>query len=170
MRIKTRYILSIFLAVICFTTTFAQGDKEDRIPSSIGRINDFEKVFSIKEVKVLDSIVNDFKSRTEIQFAIITIDSTMTTSDYFEGYVGEVGNTWNVGGIERNGIVIGFSKNYKKIRIANGRGIEKLISDKETSEIIEKNFIPYFKKGEYYKGFIDGLTALINLLKTKIKE
>ena len=38
---------------------------------------------------------------------------------------------------KKNGILIGISKGYRKIRIQNENGIEKIITDEETKSIIE---------------------------------
>lgn len=66
-----------------------------------------------------------------------------------------------------NGVLIAISKGYRQIRIQNGNGIEKIITDNETKEIIDNFFIPDFKKGNYYDGTLKGLVELINLLKPK---
>jgi uncharacterized protein len=79
-----------------------------------------------------------------------------------------ISNTWGVGVKGKdNGILIGISNGYRRMRIQNGYGIEKIISDEETKEIIDKYFIPYFKNGDYYSGTLTGLTRLIALLNSK---
>lgn len=79
-----------------------------------------------------------------------------------------IAQTWKIGKAEKdNGILIGISKGYRRIRIQNGNGIEKIITDEETKKIIENYFIPEFKKGEYYKGTLNGLREIINVLKSK---
>lgn len=64
--------------------------------------------------------------------------------------------------------LIAISKGYRRIRIENGNGTEKIITDKDTSEIIENYLIPEFRKGNYYDGTLKGLNQLILLLKSKL--
>ncbi|MCZ4244609.1 TPM domain-containing protein [Pedobacter punctiformis] len=143
----------------------------DSIPAATGWVNDYEKDFNQKQVTALDSLITNFKNETSIQVAIVTIDTMMTGKEKFNNLALRIANKWAVGEKGKdNGIVIGFSRMHRLIRISNGYGIEKLISDKETKEIIDQYIIPYFKKDEYYTGTYTGLTALIKLLKTKIKD
>ncbi|WP_129024919.1 TPM domain-containing protein [Flavobacterium sp. YO12] len=44
------------------------------------------------------------------------------------------------------------------------------ISNLEIDKIIEQNFIPEFKKGNYYQGIVNGITKLMEVLRTRIKK
>jgi uncharacterized protein len=68
---------------------------------------------------------------------------------------------------KNNGIVIGISRGYRKMRIQNGKGIESVLTDEETKKIIDTSFIPHFREGKYYEGTINGLK---NLMETLIKN
>ena len=70
---------------------------------------------------------------------------------------------------KNNGVVIGVSKGYKQMRIQNAFGIEKILSDDETKQIIETDFIPHYKAGAYFKGTYAGLMALMYILKERYK-
>ncbi|QEC70218.1 TPM domain-containing protein [Panacibacter ginsenosidivorans] len=61
-------------------------------------------------------------------------------------------------------MVIGISSNYRRIRIEIGYGLENILSDSETKQTIDNDFIPLFKQGEYYGGTLNGLPALIRKL------
>ena len=49
------------------------------------------------------------------------------------------------------------------IRIQNGLGIETIISNEETSSVIQDFFIPSFREGDYFKGTYLGISRLIQL-------
>lgn len=79
-------------------------------------------------------------------------------------------NTWGVGKKEKNnGVTICISKGYRRMRICNGYGIEKVLSDAETKAIVDRDFIPSFKAGDYYKGTLMGLEAIMARLDAKMK-
>ena len=142
----------------------------DSIPQPVGYINDYEDLFSDVEEKSLDCLIEDFEKRTTIQITVVTIDTTMTTPDSLDALTLRIANAWGVGQKEKNnGVVIGISKGYRKMRIQNGYGIEKMLTDAETKKIIDTAFIPYYREAEYFKGTFKGLQALMATLKKRDK-
>jgi uncharacterized protein len=57
--------------------------------------------------------------------------------------------------------VVGISAQLRRIRISNGEGIVARLSDAATARIIDGIMIPEFKKGAYFTGILNGLTAII---------
>jgi uncharacterized membrane protein YgcG len=53
------------------------------------------------------------------------------------------------------------------MRIENGYNITDRLSDAATKRIIDTNFIPGFKTGNYYEGTLNGLRALMATLDNK---
>jgi uncharacterized protein len=99
---------------------------------------------------------------TTIEIAIVTLDTSCTTAEAFNDLALHIANTWGVGKKDKNnGVTICISKGYRKIRICNGYGIEKLINDAETKQIVDSYFIAAFKKGDYYNGTLEGLLAIM---------
>jgi uncharacterized protein len=140
----------------------------DTPPKPVGFINDYENLFSDKEEVVLDSLIKNFEKRTTIQIAVITFDTTLTSSDSLDALTLRLANLWGVGQKDKNnGVVIGISKGYRKIRIQNGYGIEKILTDADTKVIMDTAFIPHFRKANYFKGTLNGLKALMATLVEK---
>jgi uncharacterized protein len=141
----------------------------NNLPKPVSWTNDYENLFTETEQKKLDSIISKFEKETEIEISIVTIDTIKVSKENFDDLTLHIAKSWGIGKTEKdNGILIGISKGYRRIRIQNGNGIEKIITDEETKNIIENYFIPEFKKGEYYNGTLNGLRELIKLLKRKI--
>jgi uncharacterized protein len=141
---------------------------KDSIPKPIGWVNDFEGLFTDKEKQQLDSIISAFEKETTVEISILTLNSTAVSSERFNDFALHIGNAWAIGKKDKkNGVFICISQALRHIRICNGYGIEKILSDSETKEIMDKYFIAAFKEGEYFKGTKDGLLALINTLRTK---
>jgi uncharacterized protein len=137
--------------------------KEFYIPKPLGITSDFEGVLTPKEIYLLDSFIMAIEKKTTIEIGIISIDSTMINEDNFEKYTLMIAQKWNIGKPgKNNGILIGFSDFYKKIRIQNAKGITTKLSDKKTKEIIENVFLPYFKMGLYYQGLVLGINEMIS--------
>ena len=140
----------------------------NNLPKPTNWTNDYEDLYTnVEEIK-LDSIITKFELETTIEIAIVTINTTKTSEEKFEELSLHIAQIWGVGKKDKdNGILIAISKGYRKIKIQNGNGIEKIITDNETKEIIDNYFIPDFKKGNYYDGTLKGLVELIKLLKSK---
>ncbi len=136
------------------------------IPEPVGFVNDFENLFKRSEIKTLDSMIMDFNNKSSIQIAVITIDTLMIKEKQMNDFTSQTFKAWGLQASGNlNGILIGLSRGYKKIRIETGYGVEKVLSDFDTKEIIEKTFLPSLKDGKYYKGTYDGLTEIVNKLK-----
>jgi uncharacterized protein len=172
----TTLVLTFFVLTVGAQTDSAEVniDKHQHfyndLPKRTGWVNDFENLFTEEQELSLDSIISIYKVKTGIEIAIITLDTSVTSKDKFDDFTLHIANTWGVGEKEKNnGVLIAISEGHRKMRIQNGYGIEKLITDNETKSIIDFYFIPDFKKGDYYQGTLTGLTKLIELLNEKIK-
>ncbi len=131
------------------------------IPSSKGAVTDFEQIFTAKEIKRITNRIRAIKNSTGNEIAVVSLDSTHCNVKNFDGYVLHLANLWGVGAENlNNGVLIGVSEQFRKIRIYNGLAIETILSDNQTKEIIENNFIPKFKKNKYFRGVMNGLDAL----------
>lgn len=140
------------------------------LPAPTGYVNDYENLFTEKEQIHLDSLIGAFENTTTIEIAIITLDSSAAAREDFDKLTLEIARKWGVGKKEtNNGVLIGICSDYRKIRIQNGYGIEKILSDEETKQIIDNYFIPGFMQEGYYKGTYDGLTELMRILALRIK-
>ncbi len=131
----------------------------------IGWVNDYEHILTKNQICLLDSIIATFEKQTTIEIAVLTVDSTFAQPDEFDNMVTTMGRIWGVGKKDvNNGIIIGASSSLKKIRISNGYGIEKVLSDSETKKIIDETIIPEFKNGNFYEGIKEGVLAIIRKL------
>lgn len=172
----------IILLAVCFqisvyghTIPENQRPEEDILTSVIpepkGRISDFENLFTTTEVAQLDSIILDFEKLTANQIAIVTLNEFQFDKKNFDDYTLLLANTWGIGQKENNnGILIAISTKIRQMRIQNGIGIEKILSDKETKQIIDKYFLPQFKEGNYFEGTKNGLLELIKILGERLDD
>jgi uncharacterized protein len=139
-------------------------------PEPIGFINDYDHLYSKIEVKAIDKIITDYEKKTTVEICVVTIDSSLVLRENFDTLATHLLNIWGVGkSIKNNGILMLVCKEYRKIRISNGFGIEKILSNEETKLIIDNFFIPNFKKNEYYKGTLSGLKEIMKKLNQKFK-
>ena len=143
----------------------------DSLPQPTGYVSDFENIYSDKEKRILDSLISNFEKRTTIQIALVTFSENMTNRENIDTLAFRLLNHWGVGQKEKNnGIVVGISKSYKRMRIENGYGIGKIMSDTETKTIIDSVFIPRFREEKYFEGTLNGLKAIMTNLEKKLQD
>jgi len=160
----------LFVVFVAYGQTSSQSansnDSSDNLPKAIGYINDFENIFTDRQEKILDSLVRVFEKQTTIEIAIVTLDSSVTNKEEFDDYTLRLANYWGVGKKDKdNGILIGISSSLRKIRIQNGYGIENILTNEETKQIIDNYFIPNFKTGDFFEGTMQGTVKLMEKLK-----
>lgn len=105
------------------------------------------------QARSLDSLFETIQKNTSIQAALATIDSAVLGNLTIEDYALNMLRTWGVGEKEKNnGILVIIAPDIHRMRVENGYGIEKYLSDEETKEIIDTVFIPHFKENEFFPG------------------
>jgi uncharacterized protein len=161
---KTKYIfLFVLLQTILACGQTTNNTEQINYPKPNGWVNDYENLFSESEEKTLDSLISDFERKTSNEIVIISVDSTILQNEKLDSFALHFANYWGVGKKDKNnGILFCISSQQRKIRIENGLGIEKVLTNEKTKEIMDKNIIPYYKKMEYYKGTLEGLYAIMN--------
>jgi uncharacterized protein len=136
------------------------------VPPARDYVNDFAALFTPSEIMTLDSVISAYEEATTVEIAVATVDSTMVKNEDFEDYTLVMLRMWGVGKKDKNnGILIAISPDLRRMRIQNGYGIENILTDAETKNIIDNSFIPKFKEGKYFEGTRDGIIVIISKLK-----
>ena len=144
---------------------FTTNTESKVFPKPIGYVNDFEDILTKEQEKELTLIIKKHENETTDQIAIVTLISFEPYENIYE-YSLYLANYWGVGQKKKNnGILIALGKGLRKIRIQNGFGIEKRLTDSETKKIIDEIMIPEFKDDNFYLGLKKGLEAIIEELK-----
>ncbi|MGJ1430795.1 TPM domain-containing protein [Sphingobacterium spiritivorum] len=135
------------------------------------RIFDNEKIFTAGEIRQLDSSIAQYWKKEVADIVIVTIDDRHTTKENFDNYVRQQLTGYASGNLDKNnGIVIAISKKLRRIRIENGYGIEKVLSNAATKKIIDEQFIPKFKEEKYFEGTLNGLNTIISNVEKVMNE
>lgn len=182
--VLTSLLVVIFISISCrerkpASKTLATGSRIDTLPDPIvncslplvNYVHDCEDIFIDKEEATLDSLIRNFENKTTIEIAVLTIATTMTSKDSLEAFTLKTATTWRVGKKDKNnGILVGISRGYRRMRIENGVGIGKMLKDLETKDIITTDFIPFFKEDNFFQGTYNGLTVLMKTLEERSKN
>ena len=145
---KKALALLLFAFCFCFALNFNE------------QINDEAHIFSQNERDELLSLVQNFEQNSTTQIAIVTLNSLENKS--IEELSLEIARGYKLGQKEdNNGVLLVVAPNEKKVRIEVGYGLEGVLTDAISSEIINSVMIPEFKNGNMSEGVKEGVLAII---------
>ncbi len=86
-------------------------------------------------------------------------------------YTTSVFKKWSLGQRAKdNGVLLAFYLDDKKVRIETGYGMEALLTDKDSKDVIEESIIPWFRKKDYATGTKAGIYGLLTKLNSPILQ
>ena len=139
-------------------------------PADVNFVYDYENIFTPGEEKSLDSLVRIFEKSNLISIKIVTVNDPAVTAANFDQSNKALLDEWSaIHGKSEKCMAISISKELRRIRIDYGSFVSRLISDDEAKAIIENHFKPSFKEDRYYEGTQNGVTALMNTIRSNIK-
>ena len=145
-------IISLLLFAFCFC--FALNFNE--------QINDEAHIFSQNKRDELLNLVQNFEQNSTTQIAIVTLNSLGNKS--IEELSLEIARGYKLGQKEdSNGVLLVVAPNEKKVRIEVGYGLEGVLTDAISSQIINSVMIPEFKNGNMSAGIKKGVVAIIKV-------
>lgn len=163
---KTFFILIILL--LGKSALYAQFTIPEA-PSFQTSIYDYAALLTVSEKQIIEQKLIQYADSTSTQIVVATINSL--NNDDINLVAAEWGEKWGVGQKEKgNGIFILISKGDRKMTIQNGYGIEPYLTDALSRQIIETEFTPYFKQGNYFGGIDKGTYAIFEVLKGTYKN
>jgi len=154
--IKVRIPLLFLSLVLGLTCTFAQHE----VPLLKDRVTDFTNTLDFNECRSLESRLKRFEDSTSTQIAVLLV-SSLNGSDIFD-FSMKVFDENKIGTKSKNnGVLIVVAKDDHKIRITVGYGLEGVLTDALTTQIMDRDIKPYFKADNYYAGLSSGLSSII---------
>ena len=142
----------------------------DSLPKPIGHINDFEKIFTEREIGILERKVLYFEKNNRVQIVIITMDSSNVPLNRFDSLTFRIANYWNVGTkYGDRGVVIGISKGHRAMFILPGQGLNHIMTQTVNQALMDNHFFPYFRQKRYFEGTYHGLNRIIDLIEFRLK-
>jgi uncharacterized protein len=159
-------ILSALLAVLALA--FPAG-AAPTFPALAGRVTDAANILPAQTEVSLDARLKALETSTKTQLVVTTVPDLQGYEIEEYGY--QLGRSWGIGQKDtNNGALLIVAPNQRKVRIEVGYGLEGVLTDAVTSQIIRRNIIPYFKAGDMAGGVDAGADALIKLLELPPEE
>lgn len=126
-------------------------------------IYDEDNIIDDDVEKELNQMLVELEEKTEVEFAIISIESLLGRS--IEDYANNLFNTLGIGKKgQDNGVLLLFSRSDGKVRLEIGRGLEGFLNDSKCGRILDNYFVPHRENDEYTKATEMTVKAVLNVI------
>ena len=126
-------------------------------------MKDCAQVLSTEDKRRLLSIGQELDDKTTAQLAVVTVKTL--DGQPIEDYAISILREWCIGSKEKNnGALIVVAVQDRRSRIEVGYGLEGLLTDGLTGRIQDQAMIPYFRKGNYAAGIVNGYAVTASLI------
>ncbi len=157
-------------SVFVFLFSFFLSDAAEVIPKAPTRyFNDYAISVSPTTSFKLDKTLEDFEKETSTQILVVVYPKMQSDSS-IEDYTVRVAESWKVGTKKnKNGAVLFVFVQDRKMFMQVGYGLEAVLPDARTKQIIEDEIKPHFKNGDYDAGLTAGVNAILQATKGEYK-
>jgi len=156
--------LAKVLFVLLTLAAFSLSAYALEIPKLTKRVNDYARMLSPATISQLESILAELEKSDSTQIVVLTLPSLEGASleevalkSAEQNEIGQKGSD--------NGALLLVARDDRKLRIEVGYGLEGTLTDMRAGQIIRNIITPRFRSGDFDQGIIDGVGAMISVVK-----
>ncbi|WP_292047652.1 TPM domain-containing protein, partial [Brevundimonas sp. UBA5718] len=150
----------IGLAVLLLFAVPAMAQSKIDFPPLSGRVVDQAGLLDPATEQALTEKLQTLEAATTDQLVVVTVSSLQDQE--IEDYGYQLGRAWGIGQKEKdNGAMLIVAPNERKVRVEVGYGLEPILTDAFSSQVIRNDILPSFRDGDYKTGVVKGVDALI---------
>ena len=165
-------ITRLFIFIFIFTSAqlYAKEYTVENIPNvhlNDGRlfVSNPDGILSDKTVATLDQMLYQMQAENTAEIAVVAVESIGNKD--IDIFATDLFSSWGIGKKSKdNGVLILFILDQRKITFRTGYGVEGVLPDAICKRIQTRDMLPYFKKGDYDNGFINGVGTITKVLTT----
>ena len=164
-----KHITKLVLGLAFFTTLLTQAQEPlSKKETQFKGVYDYAHILSNQETQELSQKLIKYSDTTSTQIAIAIVKSL--NGQDISMFATEKAQEWGIGQKGKdNGVFILISQQDRKIKIATGYGVEYLLTDYLSKQIIDDIITPNFKKQQYYAGLNKATDVIIKVLAGEYK-
>jgi uncharacterized protein len=157
-------IIWLLMLAVVWNLAWSQNAWALQVPPLKGRVNDYAGLLSSGTAGQLEAALAELERTDSTQIVLLTISSL--EGDSLEEFSIRMVEQWQIGRKSKdNGALLLVAKNDRKIRIEVGYGLEGKLTDLVSGRIIRDVIAPQFKMGRFDQGIIDGIAAMVNVVR-----
>ena len=159
------FLVIVFAGLTALFSLVPQAWAADpTFPTLSGRVVDEARILMPETEAAITARLAQLETETGDQFVVVTLSSLQ---DYeIEDYGYRLGRAWGIGHAENDsGVLLIVAPNERKVRLEVGYGLEPVLTDALSNQIIQNDILPPFREGGYARGITAGVDAVITQLK-----
>ncbi len=140
------------------------------VPPLTGHLTDQAGMLSADQRTKLEAVLTDYEAKTGSQIAILLVKTT--EPEQIEQYSIRVADAWKLGrkGVD-DGVLLLVAKDnpsaLRRLRIEAGRGVQGVLTDAKSKQILQDVIAPHFRQNQFYDGLVAGVGAIATLLNSE---
>ena len=154
---KPRVMVWLMVALLAILSALPAAAQT--FPALSGRVVDGANILSPEAETRLTAQLAALETQSQRQLVVATVPDLQgyDVADY--GY--RLGREWQIGDTERNdGVLLLIAPNERKMHIAVGYGLEPVLTDALSAQIIRNAITPKFRDGDFDGGIGAGVDAI----------
>ena len=130
------------------------------MPKLEARVSDFTNTLSYAEWRSLEKLLKDFEDSSSTQIVVVIMKS-LEGAEIGE-FAPKLFEVNRIGQAKKNnGVLLLIAKEDRKVKIEVGYGLEGVLTDALTSQIIAREIVPKFRQENYFAGIVGGVDAIM---------
>lgn len=156
-RSKLGALAGLVVALVAALPAMAQS--RPTFPALTGRVVDEAELLDASTEASLTQRLATLETETGDQFVVVTVP---TLQDYeIEDYGYRLGRAWGIGQSENDsGALLIVAPTERRVRLEVGYGLEPILTDAFSSQVIQTVILPAFKRGDFQSGIVEGVDAV----------
>ena len=144
----------VVLAAFCFTGAV------HCFPVLTGRVVDEANILTEQQKNNLEQVLGQAHPHQVVAVSLNSLDGKE-----IEEYGYQLGRHWGIGRKDENdGVLILIAPNQRQLRIEVGYGLEHILTDAQSSNIVNHIMLPLARQGKYDEALIQGATSVVGVL------
>lgn len=137
-------------------------------PKPVGYVNDFANLIQEDIKNKMEEYIKSFFENTGAVIIVATVNTTKPLTP--QQYVFWLFNEWGIGGSGNKGILLLLALQERRIESEVGYGLEHIITDENSGEVLDKIVVPYLKDGKHSEGLFEGVKAIAEIMGEKLEN
>lgn len=152
--VPARLLLTVWLALLIALPAAAQD-----FPALSGRVVDAANILSPETETDLAARLQALETQSQRQLVVATVPD-LEGYDIAD-YGNQLGRAWGIGDKDRNdGVILLIAPNERRMRIEVGYGLEPILTDALSAQIIRNEITPRFRDNDFDGGVTAGVEAI----------
>ena len=152
-------VLGLLLGLLFAVLAPGAARADPTFPGLNGRVVDEGRLLSPEAEAALSSKLASLETDIGAQLVVVTLASLQGYE--IEDYGYRLGRHWGIGRAETDkGVLLIVAPEERKVRIEVGYGLEPVLTDALSSQIIQNDILPAFRVGGFERGINAGVAAI----------